>query len=875
MKSFATLCIFLLALSSPLVSGTTGKISGTAKDAQTGEPLVGVNIVITGTTLGASTNVDGAFVILNVSPGDYAVRASSLGYASITQTSVRVEIDQTTELKFSLKQQVVQGEEVVIVAQRPIVQKDVSASTTNLSVKEFENLPAVQNISSVMSLQAGIQVNQVTGDLVIRGGGGDQTAFMLNGNTLRDERNNTSYLGISLSSIQDVQIQTGGFNAEYGNVRSGIVNVTTKEGSTEAYSANVIARYSPAHQKHYGPSPNDKNSYWIRPYVDPSVAFIGTGKDFEAGSWDKYTRDQFPYFEGWNSVSKKTLLDNDPNNDLTPEAAQQLFLWQHRKVVDIQDPDYDVDASFGGPFPFVGKELGNLRFFASYRTATSQYLVPLSKNAYQDYNGQIKITSDITGGMKLTVEGLTGQSTGTNDNNSGLAGVFNSPSSIANQLNKVSYIDARIFATDYWAPTTITRNMIGAKLSHAISAETFYEVSTNLFATDYSTNPGRTRDMNKVYVFGNADSVDEAPFGFQPNPSTGIDGLRMGVGFSNSRDSSKVSVYSTRADITSQVDRYNQLKGGLEFIYVDNNVNYASVDVYLPSGRSQSVWHTYPVRAAGYVQDKFEFEGMIANIGLRLDYSHAGGYWYSFDPYTRAFTGDKSLGLDTLLTHESTKKIVNLSPRLGVSFPVTENSKLYFNYGHFRSMPTPENLFLIRRYSDNNQVTRIANPNNPLPKTVAYELGYEQNLFDQFLLHLSGYYKNVSDQPVLTSYLSKDGKVSYSISTSKSYEDIRGFEATFSKTRGDWVTGFLNYTYELRTTGRFGFASFFESSQLTRDYQNNITNIQNDLYQDKPTPKPYGRANIDFTTPEENSPEVLGFRPLSDFRVSLLANYQG
>jgi hypothetical protein len=875
MKATNILSVLAFLLSATvLFAGTTGKITGVVTDAKTGEKLVSANIIIEGTTSGAATNLDGYFVILNVPSGTYRLKASLLGFTTATIVDVRVVIDQTTEVSIALNEASLTTQEVVIVAQRPVVQKDVSSSQTNLNFKEFQNLPSVQTITNVMGLQAGIQINQVTGDLVIRGGGGDQTAFMLDGNILRDERNNKSYLGISLSSVEDIQIQTGGFNAEYGNIRSGIVNVVTKEGNTPHYTAGVIARYHEPNQKHFGPSPNDRNSYWIRPYVDPDVAWTGTGKDYQAGAWSKFLRDQYPYFEGWNSISQKTFLDENPNNDLTPEAAQQLFLWQHRRVVDITKPDYDVDASFGGPVPF-GELLGNLRFFASYRTQTTQYLTPLSKEAYGDYNAQLKVTSDVSKGMKLMVEGLTGKSTGTNDNNAGNAGIFTSPQSIGDQLNRVSYIDARIFAPDYWAPTEITRNMVGGKFTHVLSPSTFYEVSSNIFATKYSTNPGRSRDLTKKYIFGNADSVDEGPYGFTPDPSFGIGGdFRMAVGFSNSRDSSKVSVWTNRFDFTSQFDRFNQLKAGLEFIYVDNNVNYASVDLFLPTGRSTSVWHTYPKRAAVYIQDKLEYEGMVANLGLRLDYSYAGGYWYSYDPYDKALAGDKSLGLDTLLQHRPTKKILNLSPRLGISFPVTENSKLYFNYGHFYSMPTPENLFLIRRYSDNNKVARLANPNNPLPKTVAYELGYEQNLFDQFLFHLAGYYKNVTDQSRLTTYSNKNGKVDYQVSEPTSYEDIRGFEISLTKNRGEWIAGFVNYTYQVSTAGGYGFVHFYESLSQNRDYQTNRTNIENDIYQSKPVPRPYARANVDFFTPKDFGPNFGFVNPLGEWRVSLLGNYQ-
>ena len=873
-----------LLSASVLFAGTTGKITGTITDAKTGEKLVSANVVIEGTAIGAAANLEGYFVILNVPPGTYRLKASLLGYGTATLVDVRVNIDQTTDVNFALREATLTTQEVLVVAQRPIVQKDVSSSQTNLSVSEFQNLPAVQTISNLMGLQSGIRINLETGDLVIRGGGGDQTSFMINGNIMRDERNNKSYLGVSLSSIEDVQIQTGGFNAEYGNVRSGVVNVITKEGSTTHYTASVISRYHAPAQKHFGPSPNDANSYWMRPFLDPAVAFVGTGTGFDPGPWDKYTRDQYPSFEGWNSVSQKTLLDNDPNhpetynNDLTPQAAQELYLWQHRRVVDITKPDYDLDASFGGPVPF-GERLGNLRFFASYRTSTSQYLTPLATDAYDDYNAQLKVTSDISKGMKLTIEGLSGKSNGTNDNNSGLEGIYTTPASIAVNMTNVSYIDARIFAPYYWAPSTITRKMLGGKFTHVLSPQTFYEVSSNVFSTSSSTNPGRDRDLTRNRVFGNADSVDEGPYGFYAFPSTGIGGtFRMSVGFSNSRDTSTVTVSTNRIDLTSQLDRFNQLRAGAEFTYIDNNVNYGSVDVFLPNGRSTSVWHTYPKRAALYVQNKLEFEGMIANFGLRYDYSYAGGYWYAYDPFSTAFAAASSPppNIDTLFQHAPTSKITHLSPRLGVSFPVTENSKLYFNYGHFYSMPSPENLYLVRRFSDNNQITRIANPNNPLPKTVAYELGYEQNILDEFLLHLAGYYKNVSDESRLTEYTANVGGVlvDYTVSTPTLYEDIRGFEVSLTKNRGEWVSGFINYTYNVSTSGGFGFTRVYQSVQQNRDYQNNITNIQNDLYQSKPVPRPFARANVDFFTPKDFGPKGGGMNPLGDWRLSLVGDYR-
>ncbi len=857
MKSAFSRTLFCTLFLFSSLAAQTGKISGTATDASTNEPLIAANVVIQGTTIGAATNLEGYFVILNVPPGTYNVRASMVGYNPVTLSDVRVNINQTTSLDFRLSQTVFETEEILVVASRPVVQKDVSSSQLNLNFREIEYLPSVRTISNVIGLQAGIQVSQTTGDLIIRGGGADQTAFVLNGLNLRDERTNKPYLGISLTSIDNIQIQTGGFNAEYGNIRSGIVNVTTKEGGRNQYSVGFLGRYSHPAPKHFGSSPNSFNSYWIRPYLDPEVCWTGT----KNGAWDQFTQNQYPEFEGWIALAAKTLKDDDPDNDLTPEAAQRIFLWQHRKELSIKKPDYDVDASFGGPVPLVGSMLGDLRFFMSHRRTRSMYLIPLSRDAYEDYNTQFKLTSDLGTGLKLTLEYLSGEATGTNDNNAGLAGLLTTPSSIAARLHRVSYIDARIFTTDFWAPSTIKREMYGGKLTHVLSPSTFYEVSVNRFTTSYSTNPGRRRDPSRVYKFGNNYYVDESPFGFQPHPSTGINGLRMGVGMSNSRDSSEVSVITARIDFTSQLDRYNQLKAGAEFIYTDNNVNYASIDAFLPEGRSRSVWHTFPIRAAVYVQDKLEFAGMIVNAGLRLDYSDPRGTWYAYDPFNPVLDGERSRIV----------KNVTLSPRLGVAFPVTENSKLFFNYGHFRSMPTPENLFLVRRFLVGNVLTYLANPSNPLPKTVAYELGYEHSLFDQYLIRVAGYYKDVAKQHTSTRYLNPSIGLSYSVSTANSYEDIRGFELTLSKNRGDWIQGFVNYTYMVSTAGRFGFAQFSSKRSDQREYERR--NIERDLYQRRPVPQPYGRLNLDFFTPREFGPAVAGLSLLGDWRLSLLGSY--
>ena len=371
----------------------------------------------------------------------------------------------------------------------------------------------------------------------------------------------------------------------------------TKEGSRSQYNADVIVRYSPPGQKHFGARADDPEAFWVRPYIDPDVAFSGT----ESGAWDNATQQQFPAFEGWVSVSEKLLADDDPANDMTPEALQQAFLWQHRKSAEVTIPDYNLDVGFGGPVPLIGKALGNMRFYGSYRRDEDAYLIPLNTDRYRSSTGHLKITSNLSNSMKLNLEGLSGRVNGTASSRAGQPGTFRSPFSIADELSRVSFIDTRIFSTDHWTPTTVKSLMLGAKFTHLLNENTFYEVRASAFDAQYDTNPSALRDETPVVFFGGV-GFDEAPFGFQPKPSFGVGGMRTGVGMSNSRDSSRVTDYTIKADLTSQMNRFLQVKTGLEYSLSDTRVNYAQFDEFLRSNNSNSKWDRTPSRGAVYGQ---------------------------------------------------------------------------------------------------------------------------------------------------------------------------------------------------------------------------------------------------------------------------------
>ncbi|MCK5737523.1 TonB-dependent receptor [bacterium] len=854
MKKLIYLMLLVLFCFANSFAGTTGKIKGRIVDAETNEPLPAVNVVVDGTYMGAATDMAGYYVILNVPPGTYTLRASMMGYATSIYTNVRVKIDLTTDLDFQLGIETLEGQEVEIVAERPLVDVGISASQANVEARTIQALP-VQNVEDAIGIQAGVV------GLSIRGGGKAETLFMVDGLTMRDERDNAPFTGISLSAIEEIKIQTGGFSAEYGNVRSGIINVVTKEGKRDRYSGAFTINYSTASAKTNGPSGYAADSYWNRPFLDDAVCWTGT----DNGAWDEYTQYQYPRFEGWNSVSERTLQDDDLTNDLTPEAAQQVYRYQHRKDGEIRDPDYTIDAGFGGPVPFISEKLGDLRFYLSHRQEQDMYMIPLALDAYSDQSTLLKVTSNITPSMTVQFSGMYAQVNATSDNNVGAPGYLRENWSIANELQRRSYIDAIMYGYDYWCPTHRYRHKYSGKFTHAVSPKTFYEVSLEREGTIYRTRPNALRDTTAAVVIGGTYVLDEAPYGYWPYPSSGINGIRMGVGMSNSRDNSEVYTTTVKLHATSQLNQNNELKAGFDFVYNDHQVEYGAIELTLPAGRPWSVWSKNPIRMGAYLEDKLEFKGLIANLGVRFDYSHAGDDWYAVDEFNREFySSEYSENIDDLIPKEETERKYYLSPRLGISHPITENSKFYFNYGHFRSMPSAERLYLVRRVTEG-FVSYIGNPNNDLQKTVAYELGYEHNLFDQFLLHFSAFYRDITTQPNWVQYLSADSKVNYRLADDNYYEDVRGYEISLQGDRmlNGWLTAIMNYTYTVSSNGYFGSLKYFENPAEQREYD------RDNIYQEKPVPRPYFKGNAIVKSPLDFGPEVWGKNPFGDINMSL------
>jgi outer membrane receptor protein involved in Fe transport len=875
--------VLLFALTINIVlAGTTGKIAGRVVDKETGEPLIGINVVVKGTSLGAATDMDGYYAILSVPPGMHTIIVSMVGYATVTVNEIRVLIDQTATVNIELTSQAIEAGVVEVIAERHVVKKDVSSSVSAIPPEELESLP-VTSVNDMVSLQAGVEDG-----FIIRGGNASDMLLNVDGATQRDPRNNKPISVIALSSIQEVSVEKGGFAAEYGQARSGVVNVVQKEADISHYSGSFTGKYSAPQQKYFGMSVYDPYSMWNRAYMDPAVCWTGTAN----GNWDRFTQDQYrPSFIGWNAVSQQLLSDNDPTNDLSPAACQRLFEYQHRRRPETNQPDYNVDGSFGGPVPIIGEALGNLRFFTSFIMNREMLLIPLSRPDYQDYNWSIKLNSDLNKKTKLVLNASVGKSynVAINATDNGYYNMsylrqapgtypFWNPTDYVRTPEQVAGVtyesrSSRIFDDSWYCAADVSDFNVGAKITSMLSTSTYYEISIQNQHRSYLTGPIAARDTATKYELVPGYFVDEAPFGYSTQLLSGIGDATLFFGghSATARDSSKLNTLTIKGDITSQYTKEHMFKAGIEFAYFDLNMNYGSVNpAFNDVNWVKQDWNPY--RISAYVQDKIEAYGFIANLGVRVDISNPNTEWVNVDPFNQAFFS--SAYSDTIqYTQTKVKPDISVSPRLGISHPITETSKLYFNYGHFKQMPAYEETFREGRGAGRD-MRNYGDPNMVQAKTVSYELGFDQSLFDTYLIQIAAFYNDISNQQAFTYYTSDRKSIAYYAANNNSYSDIRGLELTLRRNSGDWVRGFINYTYQVTTLGQFGQVTIADdpAQQLIND--NNQTNPLYLLVRQQPVPQPRANASITFLTPKNFGPNFLGIDPLGDWSLNIVGHWK-
>lgn len=238
-----TLLAFVLTLPA-LAQVGVGKLSGKVTDEATGEALVGANVVITNTQLGAATNIDGEYFILNITPGTYEIKASYVGFASRTIQEVRIVAGITYELNITLTTDFTVPE--VIVEDKKFFEAKATNTTKVFDADQISRLP-VKGVQNIASLNAGVAISDGSGgasgnaNLNVRGGRGGEVLYIIDGVPQNDIYTGGNYGQVSNSAIEQLSFQIGGYEAKYGQAQSGVINVTTKSGSPNyAFYADAL-----------------------------------------------------------------------------------------------------------------------------------------------------------------------------------------------------------------------------------------------------------------------------------------------------------------------------------------------------------------------------------------------------------------------------------------------------------------------------------------------------------------------------------------------------------------------------------------------------------------------------------------------------------
>ena len=313
LKYLSLLLIFSISLN----AGTSGKIVGKVTD-ENGNVLIGCNVFVRGTSLGAATNQNGEYFILNIPPGYYQVSASMIGYGSVTIKDLQVIVDLTAKANFTLTTEFIEGEEVVVIAETPTVRLDQTSMTAVIGADDIENLP-VSELSDLIELQAGV-VKDESGGFHVRGGRSGEVSFWVDGISTTDAYDNSSGLEIENSGVQEIQVISGTFNAEYGQAMSGIVNVVTKdggekfEGSLNLYSGGFHSDhndlYSLSSPFANWKSFDDKNNNGVWDYGEILYDLNNNGVYDEGESyWDKNGNNQ------WDGNDYMEDINSDVGND--------------------------------------------------------------------------------------------------------------------------------------------------------------------------------------------------------------------------------------------------------------------------------------------------------------------------------------------------------------------------------------------------------------------------------------------------------------------------------------------------------------------------------------------------------------------------------
>jgi outer membrane receptor protein involved in Fe transport len=858
-----TILVTVLVLGALLLSGagtvfaaTTGKITGVIKDRSTNAPLIGTNVIVEGTSMGAITEADGNFTIINCPPGVHTLRITMMGYKRTIVKEVRVSMDLTTTVDVGMEPTVIEGETVNIVSVRPIVRKDMTSSLAVVSADEIRNLP-VDNLQSILSLKAGV-TTESNGTVHIRGGRGGEVAYWVDGVPMTTA-NRGQGMTVENSAVQELQVLSGTFNAEYGKAMSGIVNIVTKDGegklsgditgyveewaSADKLFGNlkgvrIVTDPSSGRLKEAGvyeyPIKSLKPSapYDIQPVLSgdlftfnnnrSKLSFFANGRFRSYQGWD-YGREWFTPL-GWPGDSSRVLLNENKTNSVMAKVALRVN----------PSLNFKYHVMFDN-----GKGTGTYRNFMYTPDSKSHWKSErwshifmmnhvLSPKAF--YEARVSYySSDRKDYMKYdSEEPYKVRVIAYKDSANGFM-----EDEVFDPIKEPEKWKAALMANrslGYFSDASARYQVLVPK-DDTHPTDEYYDPSTAAgrqaiqAAIDARRSIKYITDPNGPKGYVSPDSLgNTASYSFNHGGYPTLNGT-------NNMDfvQTKESYLLGKWDLTVQANRAHQVKLGFEAKKTKLfNDQYQVIPLALTNpltGRLETIspfipgvpadtnynrtfYTRKPFEFSAYLQDKIEVKDLIINIGLRYDYFNANAsifkdpadpnIYFPMRPENQARWGDTPEQRRNLM-QKKVDPVNAVSPRLGFSFPITERGIIHFSYGHFFAMPNLSLLYNSPDYnfSQSGGLYAFGNPALKPERTVQYEIGLQQQLSPTIGFDVTMFYKDIRDWagagPRTPAYYTT---ISYSMMENKDYANVRGVTFSLSKRMSSRISANADYTFQ-------------------------------------------------------------------------------
>ncbi len=745
-KYFEILFLLSFLLSSIVFAQTTGKISGKIIDSETGEALYGANVLIEGTSMGAAASESGEYFILNVPPGTYRVRFQMLGYGIMVAENVRVSVNRTTNVSMSLSEEGVTTETVVVSADKLSMKKDQTSSVRNVSADQIKMLP-VENIEQVVSMQAGVI------DGHFRGGRTTEVSYLVDGIQIdeRFERGGQT-VEVEPEAVQDLEVITGTFNAEYGRAMSGIVNLVTKSGgqqfqaSFSGYVSNYITSNSDV-------------------FIGLTSSDLSRNSDFKISLSGPIYKEFLTFFVNYRYENVRGYLNGI--NRFEPDNYTN-FIERPAQLLDYSTP---WDAKIHDQ-NLYSEHTGDSRYISMDWYQKTSFLGKLSFHP---------ITS-IRFSLMASLNGFgPGFENGNSSQNYSHFYKYN-PTGRSTQYEKNQFY---LFSMNHLLSNSIFYDFKLSYQNH-INANYLYEdpfdeqyVSDayNRSGGGFSTGgeqKGRSERTQKD-INAKFDIV------WQVNQNHSLKSGAIYTAYSLMNDPNGViDIRSRTGDPTYQSFYYDPVQK--KVVFTD----------YEPSLLPMSVLDTYekePYEFSAYLQDKMEFDDLVINLGIRYDYFNANTVYPS-----DLRNPDNLQDAKRLSTYPLSNPQEQISPRFGLSYQVGSRALLHFSYGHFFQMPPFYSMFQNHHFliPTGDFETVHGNPNIKAEKTVQYEVGLWQEILPGLGFDVSVYYRDIYDLQsaiVVTTYAGRK----YGIYSNKDYGNAKGLELKIDYLVGP-LSFYLNYT---------------------------------------------------------------------------------